>query len=48
MEEGSRHFVRMDLLQRKVGERPAELTGAKVALVTAGAAVAITLGTLPA
>lgn len=45
MEEASHHFVRIDDLQRKVGERLAELTGAEAALVTAGAAAAITLGT---
>jgi len=45
MEEASQHFVRIDDLQRKVGERLAELTGAEAALVTAGAAAAITLGT---
>jgi len=45
MEEASQHFVRIDDLQRKVGERLAELTGAEAALVTAGAAAAIMLGT---
>jgi D-glucosaminate-6-phosphate ammonia-lyase len=45
MDEAGRHFVRLEDLQRKVGERLAEITGAEFAIVTAGAASAIALGT---
>lgn len=45
MDEASRHFVRLEDLQRKVGERLARITGAEFAMVTSGAAGAIALGT---
>jgi len=45
MDEAARHFVRLEDLQRKVGARLAEITGAEFAIVTAGAASAIALGT---
>ena len=41
----SRQYVNLDQLQDKVGERIAELVRAEAAMVTAGAASAITLGT---
>ena len=45
MSEAARHFVAMDELQAKVGARIAELIGVPAALVTAGAASAITVAT---
>jgi L-seryl-tRNA(Ser) seleniumtransferase len=45
MDEASRYFVRLEDLQRKVGERLAQITGAEFAIVTSGAASAIALGT---
>jgi L-seryl-tRNA(Ser) seleniumtransferase len=43
MEEASRHFVAIDELQAKVGQRLAELTGAEAAFVTAGASATLCL-----
>ncbi len=45
MQEASRHFVRLPELQEKAGERIAELIGVPAAMVTAGAASAITVAT---
>ena len=45
MEEASKHFVSLPDLQKKVGARLAELIGVPAAMVTAGAASAITVGT---
>src|SRR6185436_2644378 len=45
MAEASRHFVLLEELQEKVGERLAKLIGAAAAMVTTGAAGAIALGT---
>lgn len=45
MEEASQNFVPLGELQRRVGERIAELTGAEGALVTCGAAAALCLAT---
>ncbi len=45
MAEAARHFVVLDELQDKVGERLARLIGSEDAMVTTGAAGAITLGT---
>ena len=45
MAEAARHFVRIDQLQAAVGMRIAALTGAESALVTNGAAAAVTLAT---
>ena len=45
MEEASRHFVDLDDLQRRVGERLAELTHNEAAFVSAGAAAGIVLAT---
>jgi L-seryl-tRNA(Ser) seleniumtransferase len=45
MEEASQNFVPLVELQRKVGQRLAELTGAEGALVTCGAAAALCLAT---
>jgi L-seryl-tRNA(Ser) seleniumtransferase len=45
MAEASRHYVSIDELQAAVGKRIAELLGVEAALVTAGAAAAMTLGT---
>jgi len=45
MAEASRHFVFIEELQEKVGERLAKLVGTESAMVTTGAAGAITLGT---
>ncbi len=45
MEEASLHYVEIHELQRKVGERLAELTGAEAAFVTAGASAALCLAT---
>jgi len=41
----SRHFVMLDELHDRVGERIASLLGCEAAMVTAGAASALTLGT---
>jgi uncharacterized pyridoxal phosphate-dependent enzyme len=41
----SRHYVMLDELQDKVGERIAELVHCEAAMVTSGAASALTLGT---
>jgi L-seryl-tRNA(Ser) seleniumtransferase len=41
----SRHYVMLDELQQKVGERIANLVHAEAAMVTSGAASALTLGT---
>ena len=48
MEEASRHFVHLPDLQRKAGARIAELVGVPAAMVTAGAASAITVATAAA
>src|SRR5258706_3853786 len=45
MGEAARHFVVLDELQDKIGERLARLIGSEDAMVTTGAAGAITLGT---
>ncbi|HEU0140932.1 MAG TPA: hypothetical protein VFQ79_14510 [Bryobacteraceae bacterium] len=45
MEEASRYFIPLPELQRKVGMRIAELLKAPAAMVTCGAASAITVGT---
>jgi D-glucosaminate-6-phosphate ammonia-lyase len=45
MEEGSRFFVPLPELEKKVGARIAELLKAPAAMVTCGAASAITVGT---
>jgi D-glucosaminate-6-phosphate ammonia-lyase len=45
MEEASRYFVNLPELQDKVGARVAELLGVPAAMVTAGAASAITVAT---
>jgi len=45
MEDASLHFVGIHELQKKVGERLAELTGAEAAFVTAGASAALCLAT---
>ncbi len=45
MAEASRHFVLLEELQEKVGERLAKLVGTEAAMVTTGAAGAIALGT---
>ena len=45
MAEASRHFVLLEELQEKVGERLAKLIGTEAAMVTTGAAGAIALGT---
>ncbi len=45
MGEAARHFVVLDELQDKIGERLAKLIGSEDAMVTTGAAGAITLGT---
>src|ERR1044071_9435968 len=47
MDEASRHFVDLVELQRKVGARLAELLGVPAAMVTGGAASAITFARLP-
>ncbi|MCC7173731.1 MAG: selenocysteine synthase [Bryobacterales bacterium] len=44
-EYGCRHYARLDELHDAVGRRIAELVGCEAAMVTAGAASAITLGT---
>ncbi|MEK6279146.1 MAG: selenocysteine synthase [Acidobacteriota bacterium] len=41
----AKHFVDIDELQRAAGERIAELLGCEAAMVTSGAAAALTLGT---
>jgi D-glucosaminate-6-phosphate ammonia-lyase len=48
MEEASRHFVPLPDLQAKAGARIAELVGVPAAMVTAGAASAITVATAAA
>jgi L-seryl-tRNA(Ser) seleniumtransferase len=48
MEEASRHFVHVPDLQQKAGARIAELVGVPAAMVTAGAASAITVATAAA
>src|SRR5581483_6207032 len=45
MEEAAQHYVHLVELQERVGERLARLLGVEAALVTSGAAGAITLGT---
>lgn len=45
MEEASRYFIPLPELQKKVGARIAELLKAEAAMVTCGAASAITVGT---
>lgn len=45
MAEASRHYVVLEELQEKVGERLAKLCGTESAMVTTGAAGAIALGT---
>jgi L-seryl-tRNA(Ser) seleniumtransferase len=45
MEEASQHFVPIHDLQKKVGERLSELTGAEAGFVTAGASAALCLAT---
>jgi len=45
MAEASRHYVSIDELQAAVDKRIAKLLGVEAALVTAGAAAAMTLGT---
>lgn len=45
MEEASRHHVSIPELQQAVGKRISELLGSEAALVTTGAAAALTLGT---
>jgi L-seryl-tRNA(Ser) seleniumtransferase len=44
-EYGARHYVHLDELHDAVGRRIAELIGCEAAMVTAGAASALTLGT---
>ena len=46
MAEASRHFVNLDELMEKAGQRIAELVGAEGALVTCGSAAAVALGTM--
>lgn len=48
MEEASRHFVHVPDLQQKAGARIAELLGVPAAMITAGAASAITVATAAA
>jgi uncharacterized pyridoxal phosphate-dependent enzyme len=48
MEEASRHFVHLPDLQRKAGAHIAELVGVPAAMITAGAASAITVATAAA
>ena len=45
MDEAAKHFVPIHDLQKKVGERLAELTGAEAGFVTAGASCSICLAT---
>lgn len=45
IEYASKHYVMLDELQDKVGERVAKLAKAEAAMVTSGAASALTLGT---
>jgi L-seryl-tRNA(Ser) seleniumtransferase len=45
MVDASRHFVNLDELQRRVGERIAELTGNEAAYVSCGAAAGLVLAT---
>ncbi len=44
-EAGTRHYVRLDELHDAVGRRIAELIGCEAAMITAGAASALTFGT---
>src|SRR2546425_8102703 len=48
MAEASRHYVILDELQDRIGERLSRLIGCEDAMVTTGAAGAITLGTCAA
>jgi D-glucosaminate-6-phosphate ammonia-lyase len=48
MDEASRHFVHLPDLQQKAGARIAELVGVPAAMITAGAASAITVATAAA
>jgi uncharacterized pyridoxal phosphate-dependent enzyme len=48
MREASKHFIVVDELQDKVGERLSKLMGTEAAMVTTGAAGAIQLGTCAA
>lgn len=45
MEEAARHFVSLDELQEKAGQRISKLMGTEAAMITTGAAGAIQLGT---
>lgn len=45
MEEAARHFVALDELQDKVGERLSKLIGTEAAIVTSGTAGGIAIGT---
>ncbi len=45
MEEAAQHYVYIEELQQKAGERIAQLLGVEAAMVTSGAAAAIMLGT---
>jgi D-glucosaminate-6-phosphate ammonia-lyase len=45
MSYAAKHFVHIDELQRAAGERIAELLGCEAAMVTSGAAAALTIGT---
>src|SRR5437016_14327745 len=45
MAEASNHFVFLEELQEKIGERLSKLIGSEAAMVTTGAAGSITLGT---
>lgn len=48
MAQASQHFVFLEELQEKIGERLSKLIGSEAAMVTTGAAGAITLGTCAA
>jgi L-seryl-tRNA(Ser) seleniumtransferase len=48
MAQASQHFVFLEELQEKIGERLSKLIGTEAAMVTTGAAGAITLGTCAA
>ncbi len=45
MEEAAQHYVYLEELQQKAGEKIAQLLGVEAAMVTSGAAAAIMLGT---
>ncbi|NJN83061.1 MAG: aminotransferase class V-fold PLP-dependent enzyme [Caldilineaceae bacterium] len=45
MQDASKHFVDLDLLQRRIGERLAALTGNEAAYVSCGAAAGLALAT---